>query len=297
MSIPTEQQPGLYAELRERVATKQVIDLDRYPELGWLIEHLMAADKQRSGENGIGWIVQHGPILGGPHLQIGVRGTVGAAVWADEEPGSREIPALGAGEMWEDYFSPQGDLMSMPPGSQLSFSSLWLLVRVFARSRQRPDHVRWLPEPVMRAELLPPRPAWLQLRHTDVLISPHDRAEELIDGLEQWNAIDNGHPDRGFTWTFTHCPCDLYWHGPMLDVGVRGDMGALMWLPDSSEIESYRDARQLPASGSNHDHVDYFAQGHHFVMPPGSEVPLPLAYDALREFVHTGQRPTCIEWA
>lgn len=51
-----------------------------------------------------------------------------------------------------------------------------------------------------------------------------------------------------------------------------------------------------PADGANKDPVDYWLGGHHSQLGTGLELPADRALAGLREFLVTGQRPTCIEW-
>ena len=76
---------------------------------------------------------------------------------------------------------------------------------------------------------------------------------------------------------------------PQLIFGVRDDRGGLLWCEQESG--------HVPANGINADWADYFSwPGDHFSMPPGAEIPVDLAYAALREFALTRMRPTCVEW-
>ncbi|MDQ3405859.1 MAG: Imm1 family immunity protein [Actinomycetota bacterium] len=74
-----------------------------------------------------------------------------------------------------------------------------------------------------------------------------------------------------------------------LVAGVRGTRGVLMW---TDSTDSYQ-----PESGDNDQYVDYFTwEGHHFALPPGTEVPIEVVYDAVRECVKTLAQPTCVRW-
>lgn len=75
---------------------------------------------------------------------------------------------------------------------------------------------------------------------------------------------------------------------PALSAGLRGECGMLSWWDGR---EGYH-----PAKGENTGDVDYWLAGHHTPMPPGTEVPAADVLAAVREFLTTGQRPTCIEW-
>lgn len=96
-------------------------------------------------------------------------------------------------------------------------------------------------------------------------------------------------PECGLTWFFVPARGDLFDTSPSRALGVRGDVGALMWFTATHEF--------VPATGSNVDTTDYFvADGHHFGMPPGAELPIEQVRAALREYVRTGERPACVEW-
>ncbi|MEV4731844.1 Imm1 family immunity protein [Saccharopolyspora sp. NPDC049426] len=57
-----------------------------------------------------------------------------------------------------------------------------------------------------------------------------------------------------------------------------------------------RDAAVGHEVGRNADRVEYYTYDTHvMVMAAGAEVPLATARDALREYLRTGQRPTCVE--
>jgi hypothetical protein len=88
----------------------------------------------------------------------------------------------------------------------------------------------------------------------------------------------------------------LVWHfqldgdsSPTLAVGVRGEIGALVWYEAGDEL--------VPAAGTNGDWVEYWTWfGHDAPMPPRSEVPVELVYAALAELVRTRERPKIVDW-
>ncbi|MBM7771611.1 hypothetical protein JOD54_001815 [Actinokineospora baliensis] len=74
-----------------------------------------------------------------------------------------------------------------------------------------------------------------------------------------------------------------------LGVGVNGDTGVLDWIAG--------DQRSVPRNGTNADWKSYFLAGlDETSVPPGAEVPVEVAYQALAEFLATRARPTCVEW-
>jgi hypothetical protein len=76
---------------------------------------------------------------------------------------------------------------------------------------------------------------------------------------------------------------------PCLAVGVRGEVGALVWYAKSGRL--------VPADGMNRDYVDYSTWfGHESPMRPGAEVPIDQVYAALDELIRTHQRPKCLRW-
>ncbi|GAA3026974.1 Immunity protein Imm1 [Actinokineospora globicatena] len=91
-------------------------------------------------------------------------------------------------------------------------------------------------------------------------------------------------------WTVSAGPTDLLSaESVSLEVGVRGHLGALLWV-------SY-DQRLVPKDGTNSDWQTYHLAGlHDMHLPPHAEVPIEVAYQALAEFLVTRARPTCVEW-
>ncbi|GAA1232665.1 hypothetical protein GCM10009676_14880 [Prauserella halophila] len=82
---------------------------------------------------------------------------------------------------------------------------------------------------------------------------------------------------------------DLYADDRMLIAGIRGDRGCLVWAS--------WDAMLVPTDGVNVEPVDYFTwDGHHHPQEAGAEVPVATMRRAVREFVDTGQQPTCVQW-
>lgn len=76
---------------------------------------------------------------------------------------------------------------------------------------------------------------------------------------------------------------------PSLAVGMRRDRGALLWCE--------QDDKFVPVTGTNSGHADYFTwDSHHFCFSPGGEEPIDVVHEAVREYVRTTQRPTCVEW-
>ncbi|MFD6794505.1 MULTISPECIES: Imm1 family immunity protein [Prauserella salsuginis group] len=76
----------------------------------------------------------------------------------------------------------------------------------------------------------------------------------------------------------------------MLIVGIRGDRGCLVWAD--------WDTMLVPADGVNTEPIDYFTwDGHHHPQEAGAEAPVETMHRVVGEFVVTGQRPTCIQWA
>ncbi|MEU6129382.1 Imm1 family immunity protein [Saccharopolyspora sp. NPDC047091] len=76
---------------------------------------------------------------------------------------------------------------------------------------------------------------------------------------------------------------------PTLKVGLNGERGALIYWDGKTA--------HLPADGSNPEPADYWWADHHAPFPRFSEIPAEAALQVTREFLRTGQRPTCIEWA
>ncbi|MCP2252378.1 Immunity protein Imm1 [Prauserella aidingensis] len=106
----------------------------------------------------------------------------------------------------------------------------------------------------------------LMMRRLNDELTP-DRAGGVV-----WNLLPNAESAAG------------------LVAGVNGAVGCLTWeAEDGTEF--------VPAGGSNDGEVDYFTwDGHHFVQPPRAEVPTDTVFDAVRELVTTGRRPTCVQW-
>ncbi|MBK1785152.1 Imm1 family immunity protein [Prauserella cavernicola] len=75
----------------------------------------------------------------------------------------------------------------------------------------------------------------------------------------------------------------------VLVAGVRGERGCLSWA-EPHEL-------QLPQNGLNAEPVEYFTwDGHQYDQDPGSEVPIATVRTAVREYIATKQRPTCVQW-
>lgn len=82
---------------------------------------------------------------------------------------------------------------------------------------------------------------------------------------------------------------DLYTDDRMLIAGIRGNRGCLVWAG--------WDTMLVPTDGVNAEPVDYFTwDGHHHPQEAGAEVPAETMHRAVREFVTTGQQPTCVQW-
>lgn len=92
------------------------------------------------------------------------------------------------------------------------------------------------------------------------------------------------HPDTAPCWMISHG--DRF---PMLAVGLRGEVGALMWDLGTSAL--------VPVEGRNTTDADYFLGNRdHSPFPPGTELPAEQVLAAVDEYVRTRQRPTCVEW-
>ncbi|MGP4016850.1 Imm1 family immunity protein [Saccharopolyspora sp. 5N708] len=124
------------------------------------------------------------------------------------------------------------------------------------------------------------------LDNGEVHLSASTDVDQLVRGLSEHDQRREK-PECGVAWFFQHEPGE---DASALALGVRGEIGALMWFDATSAL--------IPADGTNTEYVDYFtAGGHTMVMTPGAELPITRVLEALREFAHTRQRPTCIEWA
>lgn len=75
---------------------------------------------------------------------------------------------------------------------------------------------------------------------------------------------------------------------PVLEAGLSGEVGALHW--------GGHEGHYYPAAGSNVEPMDYWRAGHHTQMPRGTEISAADVLAAVREFLSTGKRPTCVEW-
>lgn len=70
--------------------------------------------------------------------------------------------------------------------------------------------------------------------------------------------------------------------------GLSQEVGALSWWDGQRGYH--------PVNSSNAQPVDYWMAGHHTQLRNGTEVPAADVLAAVREFLTTGRRPTCIEW-
>lgn len=127
--------------------------------------------------------------------------------------------------------------------------------------------------------------ASLSLERDWINLADIDDIDEVIAGLGEMEQRTK-ESEGGLVWFFGTSP-DL--SGLSLAVGVRGELGALHWCDDENAY--------VPVSGLNPSSKDYNTWGaHHFVVPSSAEVPIEVAYAALREFVATRRRPTCVDW-
>ncbi|MBK1786041.1 Imm1 family immunity protein [Prauserella cavernicola] len=121
-------------------------------------------------------------------------------------------------------------------------------------------------------------------RHESYDIAAMTDADALIAMMTTVNG-ERRTPEAGVLWWLFNSADPTH----ELIVGVRGDRGCLLW---GTAEASFR-----PADGLNTDHVPYFTwQGHDFEQDPGVETPVERVYQAVREYVTTGQRPTCVQW-
>ncbi|CRK58052.1 hypothetical protein [Alloactinosynnema sp. L-07] len=114
-----------------------------------------------------------------------------------------------------------------------------------------------------------------------------DESRDLVGAIKALNA---GGVEIPWVWYISIGPTDPLAHGrSTLAVGIHNDIGALMWSRDS--------VRYVPACGTNDDWVTYNLAGlHDSLLPPQVEVPVEIAYAALREFLDTRGQPTCVQW-
>lgn len=123
------------------------------------------------------------------------------------------------------------------------------------------------------------------------LILPSDvtSVEDLIAEMDAANERQSPH-DSGVFWFFETAVSREIEFTLGFCIGVRGRLGALLWDDGERGL--------IPENGVNPGKIDYFTggYGHHMMMPVGAEVPIEVAYAALREFIATGQRPTCVNW-
>ncbi|RBM15242.1 hypothetical protein DI005_28380 [Prauserella sp. PE36] len=110
-------------------------------------------------------------------------------------------------------------------------------------------------------------------------------ADELLRIMDNVNRELARPPEAGVVWELYSGEDGEH----VLVVGIRGDRGCLSWA-EPSEL-------QLPVNGLNVEPVEYFTwDGHQYDQDPGSEVPIETMHAAVREYVTTRQRPTCVQW-
>ena len=109
-------------------------------------------------------------------------------------------------------------------------------------------------------------------------------ATDLLTMMRAVNGTQEDRTDGVLWWLHTGAA-----GSGRLIAGVRGERGVLVWAEPKQTF--------LPRNGINEEDVDYFTwESHHFPQRPGTEVPIDLVYQAVREYVATEQRPTCLEW-
>lgn len=80
-------------------------------------------------------------------LTVGVRGSMGALLWQDEEawlPDDGDVPANGLNADYVDYFSGGRHHNPMPPHTELPVEQVLEAVTEFARTGERPTCVEWV---------------------------------------------------------------------------------------------------------------------------------------------------------
>lgn len=105
--------------------------------------------------------------------------------------------------------------------------------------------------------------------------------------IEMMHAVDTERaaPDAGVVWWLYSSDDSEH----ELIVGVRDDRGCITWSEPTRSL--------VPHYGLNAEPVEYFTlDGHLYVQEPGSEVPVDVMWEAVREYIKTGERPTCLEW-
>ncbi|HEX4220787.1 MAG TPA: Imm1 family immunity protein [Pseudonocardiaceae bacterium] len=117
-------------------------------------------------------------------------------------------------------------------------------------------------------------------------ISPYRDPAQILALLREANQDCADYQAGGFVWLFRLCDS---FGDPCLAVGIRGEVGALVWYAKPGMF--------VPVNGTNRDYADYWTWfGHEAPMRPGSEVPIDQVYAALDELIRTQQRPTCVQW-
>lgn len=108
----------------------------------------------------------------------------------------------------------------------------------------------------------------------------------LLDALREANAHSGDPAKGGLVWHFQLGADDSV---PTLAVGVRGEVGALVWYEGADQF--------VPVNGMNRDWAGYWTwSGHESPMPPCAEVPVDEVYAVLDELVRTRRRPMCVTW-
>lgn len=126
-----------------------------------------------------------------------------------------------------------------------------------------------------------------------ICLADRTPVEEVISELGEVNATLSRSAPAGFAWVFpVREITDPFDEVDTLCVGIRGEVGTLLWYDESGTY--------APTGGEYTHWTEYYTwHGHdHSVFPNADGVDLPISavYAALREFAHSGRRPTGVQW-
>lgn len=132
------------------------------------------------------------------------------------------------------------------------------------------------------------------LEQEQICLAGGTPVEDVISELGAVSSTLSRSDPAGFAWVFpvreTTGPFDEV---DTLCVGIRGEVGTLLWYDESGAF--------APTGGEYTHWAEYTTwHGHdHSIFPnaDGIDLPISTVFAALREFAHSGRRPTCVEWA
>ncbi|MGH3929060.1 MAG: Imm1 family immunity protein [Pseudonocardiaceae bacterium] len=124
------------------LAARDEIEIATIRRPGDLTTALTTANDQRGSFSGRVWFLITEPDIEAPCLAVGVRGTVGALEWIDDE---RLVPVDGLNSGWATYYTVHLHDNSMPPHAELPLATVLAAAEEYIRTGRRPTCIDWMP--------------------------------------------------------------------------------------------------------------------------------------------------------